>query len=43
MLYITITLDIGTDMNAFKLVWYHHDLFLNVVTHPGDFQKDYKP
>ena len=34
---VNITLDIGSVINAYKIVWPYPERFRNVVIHPGDF------
>ena len=37
MKYVSITLDVGAAMNAYKTIWNYPDKFKNVVIHLGDF------
>ena len=37
MEYANITLDVGADMSAHKLLWRNLEQFSNVVIHIGDF------
>ena len=37
MPYVNITLDVGTVINVYKLLWSNQHYFQNVVIHIGDF------
>ena len=37
MPYVNITLDVGTAINAYKLLWNYPQKFGNVIVHLGDF------
>ena len=37
MLYVNIILDLGAEMNAYKVLWNYQEKFHNVIICPGDF------
>ena len=37
MPYVSITLDLGAAMPAYKVVWNNPNIFSNVIIHTGDF------
>ena len=37
MLYVSVMLDVGAAVNAYKLCWNYPERFKNVLIHLGDF------